>query len=1109
MSRSSDARRPYVRSTRSIVRRAAEGLTNTAGRATPIERANLEPLEPRKLLFSLTIDDAVDAADGIVDGIGSVSTAFGYFIPYFVTDEEPPEDDVDEIVEEDFSDDDLGPVFSGTTFDGSDIRFTSQGATTAIAAPFDADGNPIEELQVFDVQSFFGEQAFMSFRVLADGDNPGAGSDINRSVIFQTGTGGFGQVPGLFNGQIEIELRLQGQVVDRYTNAELLALAGGNVATTSTINLTVRNQDIEQAFDELVFVTNIPDGDVPLNADFFIDNLTFFQEPGANAALIDGRAFGVETIFTAPVGATVSFFDLYGRPMRDTIALISGDLNVPLGDLDDDGIPGFNDGIGRIVITGTDADSRFSMIGLEIEEVGDGPNPEGTVRREGQFAAVYPSGLNLFEDFAETGFGFTFEAQDDTLIALGLPPGSGSVIIGSPFVRPLNDYNPYFLPSGGQDFQRSDQGVFVNEDSDGNSVSIGQLSLSAALFGLSNFSGSVAHISTAYFMGAVNVAGDLGSFYNASDAGAWIPAFEEIPDGFQVNLFTVGAQIAVGRTLGEYAAAGRSFVDITVDGDLSSPGAAPAEDVLVYNEREVTLAIDPDAPGAEFATFFEQFRSIGANVLPPVLVSSTLSVIEQTTVLPSLYAESNFKNDSILNAEFIGGASSTAVVRGTLGAADFFVDEDDQGDVYAFVADGTSEIVIEQLIRAPGNVRVLDADGRVLAASQFSPDTAGGNLIRFTPDAPGAYYISVLDRNIDEETPIDPFFYAFLISGMAPTNFGSYRTGLGNAGNDENPIAPLDPLGEGDDDIATLSLLSGDFGVVRTATGIVDTDGEEISPVDALLITDSTEDSLFTTSGISLSTPGSLFSFNAGGDINANTGDVSTPVILSIGQDLGQFYTGRSQVVGGGDIGDVIIETGGRVGTIDINGWVNGDRDASPTDTDLLRIVGEPFVIRTGLDDNQSGDIGLIIVGGSVTGDELIIDTSATPGSVVGGLLVGQRIGVAGDPTSDDGSPGGGDDIGFFDGEEGVILNLGDGSDIRFVDTPNIDLREGLGTSIPIITGEVLEFVDDAGGRVNVSVSTATPFPVQVGEVIVVPVDGAEGVAIARIFVNLAGTGIA
>ncbi|MEO1535444.1 MAG: hypothetical protein AAFS11_07775, partial [Planctomycetota bacterium] len=1022
MSRSSDARRPYVRSTRSIVRRAAEGLASAAGRATPIERAHLEPLEPRKLLFSLTVGDA-DDTDG--DGIGQVRAAFGYFIPYLDTNEDVDLDNVEvTFVDENFNDEDNAPVFSGDIFDGSDILFTSSNSITRINAPEDALGVPIADLQLLEVDQFFGETAFLSFRALADADDFSQGFLVTTQVSFDTGVQrngqAFGTIPGLFNDQISVELRFQGQVVDTYTNAELLAAAGGDVANPGTITLNVRDLSGVSggAFDELRFVSDIDDGETPLNAEFFIDNIRFRQVSGTFASVLDSRRFAAEAILTAPVGATVSFFDLYGRPMINTLQVGTppGSSNFTAGDADDNGIPEFNDGIGRIEITGTDANSSFTLSGLQIETFTDVP-PDNTVLTEGGYAAVFDE-LNLFDDFADAGFGFLRVVDDDDVTVIGLPPGTGSVIIGSPFVRPLDNYNPEgpALTDSGQlaelflDFQISDQGVKVRPGDDGSAVSIGDVVLSSALFGLSSFSGSVGHFSTGYFMGSMSVAGDLGSFYNATDAGTWIPVADDVPDDVIVNLFTVGSQLSVGRTLGEFAVAGRNFTDITVDGDLSAPTAAPADNVIVYNEREVTLGIDPGAEGADFTSYLTQmdgflngfFRLVdGApppgvpfgNVLPGIEVSSELATIDQTVVAASLYGESNYRNDSILNAEFIGGSTGTALVRGTIGGADFFSSGDDEGDVYAFVADGEQEIVIETLVDLstgvlppPSVVRILDADGRTVASTQFDPGSFSGSVLRFTPDAPGAYYISILDFNDGgDPTPTTFTQYAFLISGMAPTTFGSYRTGLGNGGNGEDPFITLNPFdGSEQDDIATLTLLSGDFGLVRTATGFVDEDGEEVSSA-SVVDTLSDTDSLFTTAGLSISTPGSLWSFNAGGDINANIEDVSVPVVLSIGGDLGQFYTGRSQVVGGGDTGRVIIETGGRIGTIDINGNINGDRDNSVADDVLERLVGEPMVIRTGLDDGQTGDIGLIIVGASVTGDELIIDTSATPGAVVGG----------------------------------------------------------------------------------------------------------------------------
>ncbi len=1107
MSRSSDARRPYVRSTRSIVRRAAEGLASAAGRAEPIERANIEPLEPRKLLFSLTID-ASDDPDG--DGIGTVVNQFGYFIPYLDTNIEE-NDEPNAILVEEFNDEDIGRFNSGEIFDGSDIFFRSNGAVTNITAPTGGmDGDVIEELAVFDIDSFFGQTAFMSFGALIDADDIGAGFLVNTGVTFTTGisrgNADVGADQGLFNGQIDVQLRFRGQVVDTWTNAELLALVGGQPGSNDVdITLFSRGTEFGRAFDEIRFVGN-PGGDPPDTAEFFIDDLTFSQPAGNAIELIDERAYGVEATFTAPVGATVSFFDLYGRPLRNTFEL--GDpgtgSNVAFGDFDDNGIPEYNDGIGSIVITGTDANSNFSMVGLELDGFGTGDAPDDAIETQTTFAVTYPDGLNLFDDFADVGFGFLRAPEPDgeDVAILGLPPGTGTVIIGSPFVRPQGNYNPFDAAPNSSftqlDFQISDQGIFVNQAADGSPVSIGSVNTSAAVFGLSNFSGSVGHFSSGYFMGSMAVAGDLGSFYNATDAGTWIPVGDNIPDDVDVDLFTVGSQLLVGRTLGEFAVAGRNFVDITIDGDLSAPTVAPADDVLVYNEREVVLGIDPASDNALINSFISQFSADPDNTLnqlPPVFVSSSLATIESTRVLPSIYGDTNFRNDTILNAEFIGGAASTAVVRGSVGAADAFNIIEDEGDVYAFATDGSREIVIEQLNIAPSGIRILDADGRVVASTQIDAGTDAGRLLRFTPDAPGVYYISVLDSNNGQPSPQVFSNYAFLITGMAPTTFGSYRTGLGNGGNDENPVATVNTA----DDVATVSVLSGSVGVVRVGTGYVNAAGVEAAPF-GVINTRSNADSLFTHSGFTLSTPGSLYSYNSGGDINADFDDAPNAVTLSIGRDLGQFYTGRSQVVGGGDASFVFIETGGRVGTIFIGGYLGGDSDELAV-TGVAGSDGLPFSVRTGLDADQSGDIGFITIGGHVAGDQLIIDTSATPGSVVGGLAVSQLIGNTGEfPTA-------ANEQGFYFGDDGPILLLGDGSDIRFVDTPRIDLLEGIDVTIPIRTNEPIELIDDAGGRVQISVSLETAVPQNVGRIIIVPVEGAEGVAIARIEVNLTGTG--
>ena len=77
----------------------ARSLRQRAGRASRYE-AHFEPLEERKLLFSLSITPDMDA-DG--DGLGTASATFGYTIPYADSDVEVADGDP-EAIDEDFND---------------------------------------------------------------------------------------------------------------------------------------------------------------------------------------------------------------------------------------------------------------------------------------------------------------------------------------------------------------------------------------------------------------------------------------------------------------------------------------------------------------------------------------------------------------------------------------------------------------------------------------------------------------------------------------------------------------------------------------------------------------------------------------------------------------------------------------------------------------------------------------------------------------------------------------------------------------------------------------------------------------------------------------------
>ncbi|MEM1071465.1 MAG: hypothetical protein AAGH71_01395 [Planctomycetota bacterium] len=1110
MSRLSKARSRYVRSAPSIIERAAQsgaepdGLGGSeAGRlaaaaGAPIERARIEQLEPRKLLFSVSIDPStVDP----VTGLGIAEGFFSYLTPYRATEEEI-DIEPNEIIEEDFNDEDVGPVPPGTFFDGSDILLTSSGNSTArIDTP---GGDNANDLQLLDVAltSFGGSDSFIAFSTPSDGDDANSIPNVNEAVTFAVGgtRNGvvFGQQSDLLNGQIEVELLFDGQVLDTYTQADLALIgvvaadAAGNAFTTYTF--VDRNLVQGGAFDEVRIVQRpAAPGGMEVAADFFIDDLTFSQPVGNFVDLIDSRRFGVSWSFTGPAGATASFFDLYGRPIVPTIQIGSSDpdVNFAEGDVNDDGIPEFNDGIGRINLSGFNSDSVFTMVGMEAGSFGDGDPPDDATFVEGSYFVRFYDDLSALDDFQEAGFGYIV---DNDGAVVGLPEGPGALVIGSPYVRPLTNYNPageIDEQEAGFDFNRGDQGFFLTDGS-----SIGQVVTNAVLHGTSRFSGSLGLFSHSYIVGSLSVSGDLGQFYSGSDAGLWQAG--EDGDFGDTNIpsliFETGGQLAVGRTLGEFAVLGRNAMDITVDGDLSSPNTAPPDDALVYDEREVVFGIRTDLDdGTRFTIATGAILSQGGFVLPAIVTSSAIGVIPPTVALPITFGDTFYRNDSILNAEYIGSAASTVIVRGSVGGADPVNTGEDLSDVYAFAVDGSGPVTIENIGFADGaGFRVQDVDGRTVAATDASFGTSFGQVVTFVPDAPGVYYLVVhRPGNADEDAGIESD-YSIVVSGVAPTTLGSYRTGLGGGS------------GLGDDEDAgftapSITVLSGSIGSIRGGVGYVNNSGDEASPLGLTNSITSEEDAAFNIVGISVSTPGDLYSFVAGGDINSSINQLSGEVILTIGRDLGAFHTGRSSVVGGGDADGILIETGGRIGLIDINDNIGGDQDDS--DGGALNRTNNPFTIRTGLDPDQSGDIGLIIVGRQVVGDTLTIDTSASPGSVVGGLLVAQRVQDFG--TAD----AFGDDFGFFDGAEGVNLILGPDSDIRFVDTPQIDLTESEDASLPLILGQTLELVDDAGGRVEIVVNQDGAFQQQVGSVIVVPSDVGEGVAIARIEVDLTGNG--
>lgn len=1100
MSRSFSARRPYARQTKAITRRASQDLLSKAGQAS-IERPRVEQLEPRKMLFSLTIDSnsATDAAGNLFE-----EAYFAYFAPYLLSPEEVGDPDAGDALVEDFNDEDPGQIpFNTQQVTANDLLIRNVNAQrVAFETPTDADGDPIDDLTVLRNQmGVAGQQWF--FATPSDPNAPNGQRNVSTSVTFTVlnqvdgpvgGTDVSGNGFGLLNGALEIQLLFDGEIQRTYTQADLLAL-DPNDDGFGNFTLNANGGSVE-VFDEVRFIQTATAGAPGVQAaDFLIDDIVLLPPSEVFADIVNSRVFGGYVRITGQEGASVNLTDLYGRDIEQTIQLgRPSNANFVYGDFNGDGIPEYNDGIGAITLSGfgEGQGSSLYMTGGLIEEFGDGQPPVGAEITEGGFAWDFTQ-FDIITEFEETaGFGF-FLLPDNELGAGGLPENSARLIIGSPYDRPQISYAPGGTPIGTNgSFTNPDYGVFLLDGS-----SIGDVNLNAILMGSSQFDGSVGSFATGVNYGNVSVAGDLEAFVVAGDAGVFAPDPEDVEGATTLGHTTTNAELIVGRTLREFVVGGQNLMSVIVDGDINNTNILPNE-ILVYDEREGVLGVDPTVLDAE--RVFLRGQREGYLVGSPFFLG--IDNLTSSVTRPIIFADGTFRNDHYLAAEMVSSLGTSVLLRGQTGAQDPISTGEDASDVFGITVDGTTDIVIESVSFATTFntfIRILDGEGRTVAANSGDIDTAFGSTIRYTPDGPGVYYVAIGHG----QTVIDfapNLSYSVLVSGIAPTVLGGYRNALGfGVGDDLRTTAADNEL-----ERPVVVLNSGSAGAIRVGTGYVDRTGQYAIPSAITNTLEDSDDDLIQMTGFSFSAPGSLYNITAGGDIGGSTAGDGAPNDFTVGQHFGALYTGLSPAVGTGftqgDLANFALTTGGQVALINVSGGIGTEQDGQTTNLPIL--TTQPVVITTGVDPDLRGDIGLIRVGSHVAGDTLTIDTSATNGSIIGGLLISQDV-------PDFGRTPTGDDVGVFDGFEGINLNLGQDSDIRFVDIPFIDLQGASDSFLPIITGETLTLVDDAGGRVEISVTSRELNGFEIGRVYVLPVEGSEGVAIARIEIDsLAGTGV-
>ncbi len=1096
MNRSSAVVRPYVRRrTRSVEKHSAGRLAALAGRSA---RPAVERLEPRQLLFTLEITPESDLNG---DGIGVAAVIFGYAIPYLNTNIEIEDPDDPEIIDEDFGEEAPRNIPSGTVFEESNLRVRhnlAPATDSRIIAQIGPDG-PIagtETMQIITRQ----EGRFMSFEFLGEESGlPLAMQEFsffaNRGVNAQ-----FQPITafGLPYNDIRLELRFDGELVDAFTGTALrdfnIGGDGANIpAGVGEFFFSAADPRVSGVFDEvrLVATANNPN---PFRLDDFSATLPF----GIFNEVVSSTLFGAEVRLVGPIGARATITDLNQNPIVPTIRVGIVD-NVVLIDRDLDGVPNFNAGIGRIVLENTDSRTNLTVLGGNIEQ-GENQNasfspielPEGIYQEgtgEGAFIYTRSEDFNgIFDQFEQAGFGFGFTADDD---GIGLPPGQGSVLIGSPFVRnpaSTQTFNPGGavpgIPVTGGGLSISDplrfnnptQGIFVNDGS-----SMGRVAIHGILFGSSRYTGAVDEINIGYNMGSTTVDGDLGAFIVAGDAGFYV--FEDdatIPPGLAVNeAFKTNNELVVGRSLGEFIAGGRTLMDITVVGDINDPANRPPRDILRYREREFIWAV-PEGSQVNEGFFFNAWAEF--QVRNPGFNGFGRTYSDQ----PLMLGSSVLRNDVIDAAEWVGSLGTAVEIRGEVGYRDpSFNTAVDVSDVYGFAVDGTTPVVIQSTSLAVG-LRVVDSDGRTVAAGEFPIREIGdfAQSFVFEPDAPGVYYLVVYDPETANERFIDGVAYTVAINGMAPTTLGSVRSGGGTPA-ETSAGQP------------SVTVLNGSWGVHRIGTGYY-TPGGDIQDPEEIFNSAEEEARIRQSlrSGI-YSVQGSLYGIWTGSDIDPQ--QTFGQVRYNIGGNLGMLLTGRSELGGDGptqgDASFLYLDVGGDVGTIDISGGI-GYRQPIDDGANELRGVG--IVLRTGRDlvanPSANGSIGMIRVGAHMhgIGSRIVIPDNAT----LGAFLISQDIDF--DPNEEP-------DVGIFGGsiDTARTIQTGVNSDVRFMDFPRIDLV-GVQTELPIIPGQTLELTDDRGGKVSIGV-TGVPSQVPIGVVRIMPIDNSVGVAIANIEVNLAG----
>ena len=894
-----------------------------------------------------------------------------------------------------------------------------------------------------------------------------------------------------------------------------------NQATNDAANVTYNLRN-DQGFDTIQIVRNAGTGPT-VNDAITIDNV---------AALFP----------------QVLLEDTYGRALSNTLDIAAGTTTTrPMGDQGGDGMPDFNDGIGRVTLSGS---TGFSISG-------------GLVDRNTTTNALFlvrPDPIGILAAFQTAGFGYAFNDGQGAGTAtgvnvLGLPLGTGSVIIGAPFFRDPRTPTSYLgrnpLDTSTQTFFSSLPLARAIGNPGGNPFNVVAFGQPGGAVNVTGFLGRRVDPFNLNFTDLVldnasDVNGVFGDLPVATNLRAppsvlrGVGIYAAAPDGGSQNFASLlvhgivhGGSVISG-TVGRLNI-GVLLGSLTVEGDVGSiyiagnAGVYNTElvtgdafearsrqntgtritvggsvgQVIIGGKNEAELVVLGNIASTSFDRrdslryteveniFPSRITTIVAPALPtvPSVTFNTILGLFGSATQPMFIGTSSQRNDTLASAEFVGGNSRSVVISGRLGLIDGINPAEDISDAYGFTTLAGNEVTLNVEFRDPPLPPLpTPQDRRFVYARVFD---SRGRLVAthqyplFAPtDRLPSEVTTARFKFTAEATGV---YYLVLNGRDDDASFGIQNSAIDYTAS----IAGLAPVVLGlydagmNSTLNSVRVLSGDVGLIRI--GLRDT--IDSSP------TSSEVTQRFDATAINIAIGGNMHAMLVGGDlvnaaivVGGNIGEL----IVGVQTEAGYFSTIGSTHTSPGQIGDIIgtnIQVGGSIGRLELSGSI-----AYQTINQQGAGLGPygPVSITTGTGGGP-GNINQFLVGGLIRGSGFVLRTSDN--SVIDQFIVGNLPGVG-------------------EGLNGRIIlsqpdiNMGVGSDIRFARITQIASVAPGGIvdedkTLSAFTGAPLTLEDDSGVRYTITL-TGIGSAARIRQI---PVAGSRGAALGRLDVALAPGG--